>query len=113
MEFFPVKNYFAFTNYDFILLKGYFPGGRRRERAFRRGRRSWRSLDLIDFIEKGGLIERELYHNLYYLLIQTESFYRFLPKNILTSSVIFTSLIKGAVSIIFRGKENIGEYFSG
>ena len=27
MEFFPVKNYFAFTNYDFILLKGYFPGG--------------------------------------------------------------------------------------
>ena len=36
----------------------------------------------------------------------------FLQKNILTSSVIFTSLIKGAVSIIFRGKENIGEYFS-
>lgn len=113
MEFFPVKNYFAFTNYDFILLKGYFPGGGAKGEGFsQRGRRSWRSLDLIDFIEKGGLIERELYQNLYYLLIQTESFYRFLPKNILTSSVIFTSLIKGAVSIIFRGKENIGEYFS-
>ena len=36
MEFFPAKNYFAFTNYDFILLKGYFPGGRRKERAFRK-----------------------------------------------------------------------------
>ena len=37
MEFFPVKNYFAFTNYDFILLKGYFPGGGgRKERAFRK-----------------------------------------------------------------------------
>ena len=36
MEFFPIKNYFAFTNYDFILLKGYFPGGRRKERAFRK-----------------------------------------------------------------------------
>ena len=35
-EFFSCENYFAFTNYNFILLKGYFPGGRRKESAFRK-----------------------------------------------------------------------------